>query len=404
MIARLAIGLVLLFLLAVPLPASAIQVLAGGAVDATIYTPPCASFGFSVEAISTLPTGQNNARMVRVDRSGNTQTGYVVTSQATGYTVYTFDYRTMQHLGSTVVTPAGYRDAGRIQGDVSVIDGKLYLFHEVSTVDPLCPGNRCVVMARWRGNTLEASVTDTAVGAIGNIDDARESGSQFLIAVDNNATGTRVFRTYSKSSLARLAVGTNTTKTDFAHISRAMSSEIYGSVADNLTFPNLWHFPLETPTSNGNNSLSFASGVGLGIASIYPQQNTRLVIDSGNDTVPQRAFIAPPTTLTGPVNFTLTSANLGAAFQGGFYDSVNQKVFSLRRDNGLGVSIALRNTVNPATSEERFTCASCINSGGTTVGTQVVDYSQTYARMFVGSNETPARITKIKVCATGGPP
>lgn len=408
MMARLAIGL-LLCSLALPLPASAIQVLTGGAVDATRYTPPCTTFGFSVEAISTLPTGHNNARMVRIDRSGNTQTGYVLTSNATGYTIYTFDFKTMAALGSSTVTPVGYRDASRLQGDVSTVDGKLYVFYEVSTADPFCPVNRCVVMARWAGNSLESAVTDTFAGAVDNIDDARESGAQFLVVLSSVTTATRVFRTYDRNTLARITTGTNTGISSFGHIARAGDGVIYGTLTTNTGNPNIWVFGLESATAFGSGFNFYTAGNGVG--AIYPRAvgtgvfEPPVLMDSANEVTPQRSYISPaPITLAGPLGFPLTSANLAAAFQGSFYDSVNRKIFSLRYDNAVGASIALRSDVFPITSDERFGCASCINSGGSTTGTQIVDYNQAYARMYVGSNETPARVSKIKVCAVGGPP
>ena len=395
------IALCVWLLWANPAGAVAISAISGGASDGTTpVPPPCATFGFSVEAMSTLPISQDNARMVRVDRSGNSQTGYVLTSQPTGYSVYAFDYKTMQNLGSLSVTPLGYRDAGRLQGDVSLVDGKLYVFYEVSTAEPTCPANRCLVMARWSGKALELTVIDTNAGAVQNIDDARESGSQFLVVMVN--VGTRFFRTYDRASMTRTATGTDTGISDFGHIGRAMTNGIImASIADNTTFPNIFRFTAGTPTASGTNSLSFTPG--LGVAAVFPQQSTLTAFDSGNEASPQRAFVTG-STLTGPQNFPLTGANIGAAFQGAFYDPVNRKVFSLRRDNGVGTSLLLRSDLDPATSDERFTCPTCANSGGTTVGSQIVDYVPSYMRMYVGSNDSPSILSKIKVCATGGPP
>lgn len=411
MIARLAIGLLLLFSLAVPLPASAIQVLAGGAVDATVPPPPpCLTFGFSVEAISTLPVGQNNIRMVRIDRSGNTQTGYAVTSQATGYTVYVFDFKTMAVLGVNAVTPAGYRDAGRLQGDVGRTDGKLYLFHEVSTANPACPANRCVVMNRWSGSTLENTVVDTTGSIIDNIDDARESGNNFLVIVNRgSAPFVREFRTYSKSALIRIASGTQMaagTTNGFGHVSRTLDGRMYAGSAT-LAVGNVWTFAQDSATADNTATIGFA--VGLLLGAVFPSDTglTFFLFDSSQTgaIIAQRSYITPPVTAAGPQPFDAV-ADLGASFQGSFWDSVNRKVFALRT-TVAAIGSAQRDTeglTSAFNTEETFACASCGNSGGMDTGTQIVDYNQTYARMYVGSNETPARITKIKVCATGGPP
>jgi len=376
----------------------------GAAGDASIPpTPPCQVFGFSVENIVTLPVGQNQAAMVRVDRSGLTQIGYILTSQATGYTVHAFNFKTLASLGDSVQTPLGYRNAGRLQGDVGS-DGFLYLFYEVLTADPLCPSNNCVVMAKWNGASLVSAVTDSNTGATSNIDDARESGGQFLAGI-SLASGIRVFRLYDKGSLTRLSTGTDTGVSVFLHVSRALgSSDIYGALSDNTTFPNIFRFAIGTATASGSTSLAYTAG--LGISAIFPQEGASLMIlDSGNETTPQRAYVTPPTTIAGPQGFPSTSANLGAAFQGSFYDSTNRKVFSLRTNAG-SAGLLLRSTVgltDTFASEERFPCASCVNAGGTTTGSQVVDYAQSFARMYVGSNESPARLTQLKVCAVGGP-
>lgn len=409
---RLAIGLLLtLFCLAFPLPASAIQVLTGGAVDATIPPPPpCATFGFSVEAIVTLPVGQNNIRMVRIDRSGNTQIGYAITSQPTGYTVYAFDFKTMAVLGINTMTPLGYRDAGRLQGDVGRTDGKLYLFHEVSTAEPSCPGNRCVVMSRWSGSTLEQSTVDTTGSIINNIDDARESGANFLVIVSRtSAPLVREFRTYDKSSLLRLSSGTQMaagTTNGFGHIARTLNGRMYAGSAT-LAVGNVWTFAQDTATADNTATIGFA--VGLLLGAIFPSDAglSFFLFDSSQTgaIIAQRSYITPPVTAAGPQPFDGV-VDLGASYQGSFWDSTNRKVFALR-STVASIGSVQRDTeglTSAFNTEETFACASCPNSGGMDTGTQVVDYNQQYARMYVGSNESPARLTKIKVCASGGPP
>lgn len=400
-----------LFVLLFSSPAWAVMSILGAAADATIPPPPpCLTFGFSVEAISTLPIGQNDIRMIRVDRSGNTQTGYAITSQATGYTVYAFDFKTMVVLGVNTVTPLGYRNAGRLQGDVGRTDGKLYLFHEVSTANPACPSNRCLVMSRWSASTLENSLVDATGSIIDNIDDARESGNNFLVIVSRgSAPLVREFRTYSKSSLIRIASGTQMaagTTNGFGHVSRTLNGRMYAGSAT-LAVGNVWTFAQDSATADNTATIGFA--VGLLLGAMFPTDSglTFFIFDSSQTgaIVAQRSYITPPVTAAGPQPFDAV-VDLGASFQGSFWDSVNRKVFALRTTVAANGSVQ-RDTeglTSAFNTEETFACASCGNSGGMDTGTQIVDYNQTYARMYVGSNESPARLTKIKVCATGGPP
>lgn len=400
---------ILLSLLYVGSSDAAVKKIFGIAVDDTqTALTACTTFGFSIDATNTLPVGQNNARMVRVDRSGTTTYGYVLTSQATGYSVYVFDYITMAVVGSTVNTITGYRDAGRIQGDVGT-DGKLYVFNEVGIANPSCSTANCVMMSRWNGPTLESAVIDNTSVQVDNIDDARQSGSNFLVVVSRaTAPLVRQFRTYSMSALTVVTVGTQTATGNFVHIGRTITEVMYAAQADNAATPNIWTFASDSSTASGTATITY--GIGRTIGAVFPLDVTAnfFVFDSDmpGGASPQRAYVQPPTTAFGLQDFPNGITDLGAAFQGGFWDSLNVKVFSLRT-SVAGVGVAQRSLVAivpPFTVEENFACgAQCVNSGGMSTGTQVVDYSQTYARMYVGSNETPARLTRIKVCAVGGP-
>jgi hypothetical protein len=377
----------------------------GGSVDATI--PPCTTFGFSIDSTQTLPAGQNNARMVRVDRSGTSTTGYVLTSQVGGYTVYAFNFKSMVTLGSTVNTITGYVDAGRLQGDVGS-DGKLYVFNLITTANGGCPVNQCLLMSRWSGTTLEASAIDTTASD-GNIDDARESSNNFLVVAGDNGTSLREFRTYSKSTLTLQATGTVTASSSFGHIARTIDGTMYAGLATTAN-PNVWTFPVDSPTATQTTQLVL--GAGRLVGALFPIAtaiSNLYAFDSDSTTAlnPVRAWITTPGVgISGPTLFSGGAADSFASFQSAFYDSLEQRVFSLRTD-GVQAGLLQRTTpgVTPFATQENFACGvQCNNSGSGNTGTQVSDYAQSTARFFVGSNESPARLTRIKVCATGGPP
>lgn len=391
--------------------AAAITTTLGVAVDPTRPpTPPCSTFGFSIDATNTLPTGQNNIRMLRVDRTGTTNFGYAITSQTgAGYTVYLFNTRTMAVLGSVVHRITGYSDAGRLQGEIAS-DYKLYLFHEVDNTNPGCANSNCLVMARWNLLTLEATGVDAVGARIDNVDDAREMGSNFLVVVSRGtAPLVREFRTYNKSSLSFIAAGTQGAIATFTRISRPLNGVLYAH--DESGSPNTYRFTGSSPTATATTTLNFSAP--LLTSAIFPASaitgfTDQFVFDSNvsGASTPERSYITPPATIVGPQGFSGGNADLGASFQGTFWDATNQRVFALRTD-GAGSGTAQRTTLgfsSPFTTEQNFACASCVNSGGQASGSQIVDYSPARARLYVGSNESPARVTRIKVCATGGPP
>jgi hypothetical protein len=369
--------------------------------------PACSTFGFSIDATNTLPVGQNNAIMVRVDHSGITTVGYVITSQATGYTVYVFDMATMVVIGSTVNTITGYVNLGRLQGDVGS-DGKLYVFNTVSSVNLSCPAgvSPCLMLSRWNGVTLEAGGIVDAVNRTDTIDDARESGANFLM-VGSPGSGNREFRVYSKATLIFSGIGTLTGVSAYGHIGRTIDGHMYGGLASSAN-PNVWTFIMDSPTANNSVQVLFTAGKLL--SAIFPIDSSTDLFAFDSDrtggTTAQRAWIQNTTIVVqGPTDFSGGAADIQASYQGGFYDTLNNRVFSLRTD-GAGSGQAQRTIPGVAgfTTQENFICGvQCNNSGGTNTGTQIVDYSQTYARMYVGSSESPARLTRIKVCAIGGP-
>lgn len=394
--------------------AAGVNKVVGVNVDAT--TPPvlpCTTFGFSIDATNTLPVGANNVRMLRVDRtvSNSVKLGYALTSEATGYRVYVFDITTMAVLGTITNTITGYRDAGRLQGDVSTVDGKLYVFNEVNNANPGCTTSNCVMVSRWSGTTLESAVVDNTGTRVDNIDDARESSNNFLVAVSRaSAPLVREFRTYSKSGLVLVAAGTQTSSSAFMHIGRSLSGRLY-AMQGVLLSPNIWTFATDSATADNTAAIGFTAGLFIGAAYPTPTITSEFITFDSNvsgATTPQRAYVTPPVTAAGPQNFSGGAAvDFGASFQGSSWDTINERVFALRQDTTSTFGVAQRTTnglTGPFTTEQNFSCgAQCANSGGMDGGAQIVDYSQQYGRMYVGSNESPARVTRIKVCATGGP-
>ena len=90
-----------------------------------------------------------------------------------------------------------------------------------------------------------------------------------------------------------------------------------------------------------------------------------------------------------------------SAWQSTFFDSINNKVYSVRADGGFGYTAQIIRTDPLATIEQRFACGTCLVNASQ--GVQASDFNQNMARLYLVNTSNPPVVNKIKVCATGGP-
>ena len=241
---------ILLLLLLLPLHAwgAGLQQVLGVNLDLTTPSiPPCSVFGYSVETTVTLPAGFNEGRFLRVD--GENNYGFAVTEDGLSSRMVVFGLDTLTIYGTRLLTtfPGDYRNAQRLQGDIS--EGKLFLFREQLNAAPLCisgTGN-CISASRWSptGPTLELEVIDVA--EVANVDDARDDGvGNYLVVDASSMPGTRELRLFSKLTMARTATGSFLGNTTFGRITLDTLGGSNASFATQATsvIPNVFRVPV----------------------------------------------------------------------------------------------------------------------------------------------------------------
>lgn len=398
----------------------AIKRVVGANIDGTFSTAFCNSFGFSVEKSVTLG-GSTVTRMVRVDRSSTTMTntGYIITETGGGKTLTAFNLDTLGIIGTDAFPNTIYETGQRVAGDVFA-DGLLYfginMLSGASNGGASCPvgsGFSCVSMNKYNSSVVKvAEVVDTSILAarrVSAIDDVRESGTT-IMAVVGETTGVRDFRTYVTASLAFSTIGTTTTA-NVGRLSREFQGSNYGVLS--LAGSTVWQFTAGNPTAAATSSVLYAPRLA---SAIYGGNNTLLglgnLIYTESDTTGAGStrgqyLISPFAANCASCPYITTVPN-AAAYQGTFYDVANNKVFSTRSTDGVSDTEFVRTVSDFAVNyvpEEIFTCpgAVCGGPGGLSLGVQTVDYAPQKMRLYVGSNTNPVVLSKIKVCASGGP-
>jgi hypothetical protein len=391
----------------------------GGAGDGFLPPPPpCTTFGFIEEATLTLPTGFNNGVLMRVMQSRYNNIGWVMTDDGVSLRIAVFDLTAMTLRASATLDtfPGKYRTAQRVQGDIDT-DSRLYVFLEARNGGGSCAGgagNNCIAFRQFTEGSLSTVVEAiTGPDATVNLDDARQNGPQHFVLLNAEVTptnGNRRFELFSKSSLLKLSNGTEFGNMGFGHLSRTFNGRLYGITNGNTA--NGLRLPGNSATSDGTFSLSASFGARL-VGAIYgaitdDPANTNKILGSSDQTGGVQAFRAHVNE-SNLVNcctnsYAVGGTNGAAIYQGTFYDSINNKVFSGRTDGANEEIIRTTPGPNTFTVEATLNCVACNYNIGSGTGSQIIDYAQHKMRLFTVSNQSPAVITRIGVCASGGPP
>lgn len=407
--------LILLFFFLLHGQAHAITETVGAHADATEPNVACAVFGFSVESTITLPTGLNIGRFLRVSDSGNF--GMAVVEDANAQTLITFGLDNFQILATRQLTtfPGDFLQAGRVQGHIT--NGQLFLFRTLRQVASSCVGGAgasCIQVDQINPDTTIIG-TGISTDTLGNLDDVRDDGAGGSVIVANfNAGATRDILRLNHTGLT-FTLGSNLAVSAFGHIAR-----------DDFSVPSTGAWVTLESTANPNGFVVAAGGAttsdtyttASSLGTRLPQAGYFLNSDGSPSIIQyadesdqtggiqaRRAYVRPSDFVNNATGFYAAGGqDGGAAFQGTFYDrnpGIN-KVFS----NRLTSTDFIRVTPGPSTFtiEERFACPA--NTCGNTVlaDTQVSDYSPSRLRIYQISGDSPARLNKIQVCASGGPP
>lgn len=370
-------------------------------------TLPCTTFGFSVEQTVTLPVGYNISRMVRVDRRDGGTTGYMYLSSGGTGRVVQFDLNTLAIIDVDSLSSSTYSVEALAAGEVSS-SGLFYfgleMFSGTNRGLATCPigAGNCLSLLKYENTSLIVENVDEINRAGSGPDDIRESGGNILVGLSGNASSVREFRTYDSSSLEFSATGTLTPSSAQVIISRPFNGFNYA--ARQISNGQVYQLPAGSPTA----SLTTVTAFGPKLATaIYGTDINNLLFVESDTTgggIPRRQSYNLPS-LTDACTTCIYNAvtALAAARDSTFYDSVNERVFSVRTD---GITVKLLRTLADVqatyTPEELFTCPAA-NCGVTGLVNQSVDYAPQKARLYIGSGESPAKLSKIKVCAVGGP-
>ena len=396
-----------------------------GQVDGTTVTRtvrPCTTMGFSVESSLTLPATFASGKFLRVDRtaySGDNGYGYVlVDGGGPNYIkLAVFNLDTMALVGTTIIqaaVPGKYRPSGRYAGETS--GGSLYLGLPVRNGGGSCSGgggNDCISISKYTGTTFNGEGI-TAADATDQIDDMRFADSTTLIMVSDNPSGAlRRYSTFSSSSLALIGHGANTTFGSYGRLSQAINGFNYAAFAIAAS-PNAAKIAVGANVATSTFTFNTTFGGRLPATLFgYTGDNGNDYIVSDSDVIgsaiARRGYVLASTLVnTTSSNYNAAGTDGAALYMESFYDSINNFTYVFRGDGGSGLTgDIMRITPGPTTFTvgERFACGGtiCTQAGGFATGTQTADFSERMARLFVVNTDNPAVVSKIKVCATGGP-
>ncbi len=402
------------YIIAEPSHAVVINKIFGGSVDNTqevASTVPCSVMGYSVENTLTL-TGFSDARFLRVNRNvyvGDSGTGYVVGGSGDLAQIWlaAFNLDTMALIGTYEIQPAGggafgaYTNNGRYAGDTNGNDLFVFMFNRQLGFGGTCiAGGLCGSLLAFNGSTFIGVGNDTTT-RVDQMDDARFANTSTLFLADAGA-GNRRATLWSTSSLTKLGTGAPIGVNGFSLISRAMNGYNYMSIGS-ATTPNIYRLPVGTTVFDSSATLSFGGGRISNAIFTFGDADNFILNEStfsGGFTGLRNFASAPAMTDLGNAA-TYIAGDQSAAYQSTFYDSVNNKVHSVRSDAGGGLASNIIRSDSLAVIEERFACATCsVNNGQ---GMQMADFSTNMARLYLVNTTNPPTVNKIKVCAVGGP-
>lgn len=403
-------GYILLSLLfalfAVPSPASAEirGVFAAATQEIPDPIPPCITTGYAVDATLDIPlqgdTPVVNVGAVDTSRRAD-RVGYILTRNNTNSTevwVYIYNAVTMVVTRSFRLQDFGQLDYGN-QRLVAVLNNELYLVRNINGGRLGCGiGRVCASLTKITpsGTAIPGLTIDLVTLSFGGFDD-------FVVLSDGTA-----MLGFSDGSNRRLmninAVGFGPPLTGFA-------GQVVFAYREDGT-------PLFYAGSlNGTTIKSFLPGDTTPLDSdvySYTLSNT----SSAFTTVLSRNLLLGMST-----SFAGSAANIaykdlamdnvratesypfstdGSASRGGTYwDNINNVLHSLRIDAGSGAPSIIRSSIQPLSIQQRFSCAFCDSSLF-----RNFNFVQPTLRFYVNGTSAASvgRVTRIKVCATGGPP
>lgn len=375
-------------------------------------TTPCTTMGFSVESTLTLPSGFGSARMLRVNKTATTGgLGYTVHGNGNFIKVAAFDLDTMTLAGSTTLQATGsgqYYSQGRYAGDTDGDTLFFFLLNNQVAGGGTCPivGNLCISLkkASVSGGVINIGTFDDLSDTAANLDDARFTATDTMWLINGNNAGQRRIISFATNSLTRNATGSLLGVNAPGMFSTAQFGGYVYAAFSTTTSPNIFQFSPGNlpPVASGNVASGRVPGA---IYALTPSGSGVVAVESNINGlgVATRSYMSGTLVLNAtdgyPVN---TDGN--PQFNSTFYDQVNDKVYSYRLDGGAGLTgdwMRLTST-SPMSVQQRFACGSglCANPVGLT---QVADFSENKARLYVVNWDNPAKISKLKVCATGGP-
>ena len=409
-----AILIVFLFIIGNPqdskVQAQSVQGSIGAMTDNTpapLFTPPCTTFGYSVDTFTDLPSGFNAGIFAAVD---NVNRRLYVMTQGGGsdFRLCVLALSDLTNQGClTLTNPSEIVQEANFEGVVNS-SGEFWFFHRKPNgtgCTPVFPGNPCVGTRLFNGPAQSADVDFLAVDA-GNLDALQiDEGTQLAWLKHVNELGVRSLSIFNASTQSLVL------KNFGAPPDPAGGGLITIDEANDLVygFDNSGNAIWRTPQA----AASFTSlGLSIGASRQYiniAQDNDRVGVVTDNAVIPGLGQWVDKSTFDAPSRQTVTFATADGGAGGEptesyqiFFDNVNSSYHSLR-ENGA-TNFIRRLAVGPATGNVTLASDVLLASAGnfTNVANSAA-FSSDFASIYLINRSTPARVFKISVCATGGP-
>jgi len=378
-------------------------VVAGATQQIPDPIPPCTLSGFSIDSTlnQTILSGQT-VRWHRVERRRDQpRVGYAVTTNSVSNEMHlvSYDARNMSINRDVVIQAAGGADYGTTSVVGEVVGGQLYLILRVNFGRLGCnpvPANQCVSLSKY--DSLGNKLGETVVGSIPMqvVDDARTNGASTLLVSYGDGVDRKLMSfSIPGGSLISVSGSVMSPGTLGQFALNGDAGAQYIAYSNSARTVKRIALDSVTVTATGNFTYTFSNTTGSpvvvpGLALIGES------ISFGGINADENYM-----SLTGLANigntFPWNAADGSAAPRSTFYDGVNGQLYSWRDSTGRIARLAPLGGV----VLERFDCGiPCVASSLPTT-----DFVEPNGRLYIATGSAlQLTITRIKVCATGGPP
>jgi len=406
--------ILLLFVLTCLIPAAKAivpQQIYGSSVDGTITTaiiPPCSTFNYAIDATLTFglfgDTPVINQTVVdtsvRADRIG-----YLVTRNNTNSTevwVYAFNAVTMALLSSVQLQAFGQLDYTNGKAAV-VYNNDLYLLRIINGGRLGCtPARNCMSLTKIDSSgsiSVGATVDLNPSITTQTVSDLYSDGTGRLYVGLGDGVNRRVAIFHAPSQAYIGISGALVGGSIFFAYNPFSATYAFAGFQNSTT---VMRFPAGTTTADATSTYTFSSFNTLNGLSVNETSNYLLGGSTTFGGIAANMGYKDFDLVNNAATLSYLNAADGSQIIGGlYYDTSNNKLHSIRVDGGSGAFTLIRSTVNPLTIEQRFSLSPTLWAGQY----RTYDYVQSTQRFYFGVTQglTTGVVTRVKVCATGGP-